>query len=62
MTVYKPMTPALRRKINKAYNEQINELSECEDNGYVQMLKSLYGIQRNLINSLPDGYLIPFKD
>lgn len=62
MTVYKPMTPSLRGKINKAYDKQMAELNECEDNCYVQMLKHLYGIQRNFVTSLPDGYLIPFED
>lgn len=59
MTIYKPMTPSLRRKIDKAYDSQMAELNECEDNCYVQMLRHLYGMQRNLLSSLPDGYLIP---
>lgn len=62
MTVYKPMTPSLRRKIDIAYDKQMAELNECEDNGYVQMLKQLYGIQRNLLTSLPDGFLMPFEE
>jgi len=62
MTIYKPMTPSLRREINKAYDKQMEELNECENNCYVQMLKEIYGIQRNILTSLPDGYLIPFEN
>lgn len=62
MTIYKPMTPKLRRKIDREYDKQMNELSECENNCYVQMLKSLYTIQRNFLTSFPDGYLLPFED
>ena len=62
MTVYKPMTPRLRRAINDAYDKQMRELDECEDNSYVQLVRSLYGVSRNLLTSLPDGYLLPFKD
>ena len=62
MTVYKPMTPKLRREINNAYDKQMRELDECEDNSYVQLLRSIYGIQRDLLTMFPDGYLLPFKD
>jgi hypothetical protein len=56
------MTPKLRREINEACDIKILELSDCEDNPYVQMVRTLYEIQRNLLTSLPDGYLIPFKE
>ena len=62
MTVYKPMTPRLRDQIDEAYRKQMAELDECENTPYVQFLKSLYGIQRNFLSQLPDGYLIPFTD
>ena len=62
MTIYKPMTPSLRREIDKAYDKQMEELNECEDNCYVQTLKKLYGIQRNILTSLPDGFLMPFEN
>ena len=62
MTTYKPMTVSLRRKIGEAYDKQMAELNECEDNCYVQMLRQVYKAQRNLLLSLPDGYLLPFED
>lgn len=62
MTAYKPMNPSLRRSINKACDEMIAELNECENNCYVQMLKHLYETERAVLTALPDGYLIPFKD
>jgi len=58
-TIYKPMTPSLRRKIDSAYDKLMAELNECENNCYVQMLRNLYETQRNLLTSLPDGYLVP---
>lgn len=62
MSVYKPMTPSLRRKIFDAYDMQMAELSECEDNSYTRMIKSIYEVQKNILTSLPDGYLLPFKE
>lgn len=62
MTVYKPMTPSLRRKIYDAYDKQMAELSECENNPYTQMVKSIYEVQKNFLTSLPDGYLLPFEE
>lgn len=62
MTVYKPMTPDLRRQIDKAYDKKMDELKECENTPYVQMLKHLYGVQRNFLKQFPDGYLLPFTD
>ena len=62
MTVYKPMTPKLRNQIDDAYKKQMAELDECENTQYVQMLRNLYGVQMNFLQSLPDGYLIPFTD
>lgn len=62
MTFYKPMTPQMRRDIDRATDKAINELSECQNTPYVEMLKSLYEIQRNVLNSFPDGFLIPFEE
>lgn len=62
MTVYKPMTPRLRKQIDRAYRKQMQELDECENTPYVHMLRTLYGVQRNFLQNLPDGYLIPFTD
>ena len=59
MTVYKPMTPTIRRNIKRAYDKQISELSECEDNSYVRLIKETYKAQRDLLTSLPDGFLLP---
>lgn len=62
MTVYKPMTPQLRRKIDEAYDEKMKELNECKDTPYVQMLRELYSVQRTFLKQFPDGYLLPFEE
>lgn len=62
MTVYKPMTPSIRKTIERAYDKQISELNECEDNCYVRFIKEIYKVQRDLLTSLPDGYLLPCED
>ncbi len=58
---YKPLTPKLRQSINSSIEENIAELKTCRMNGLVNMQIQGYIALRNLINALPDGYLIPMK-
>lgn len=61
MTEYKPLTPSFRQNINIGFNNQISELQTCEQNGLVIMQIAALKTYQNLINSLPDGYLIPVR-
>lgn len=60
-TYYKPLTPKLREEINDAIVSNMAELKTCENNAIVNAQIIGYGAFRNIINSLPDGYLIPFE-
>lgn len=60
-TFYKPLTPALRSEINKSIDININELMTCESNPLVDMQITAQMVAKNLINNLPDGYLMPMK-
>ena len=60
-TVYKPLTPKLRDEINETINGNLEELNTCKDNVYVMALRNGYEATRGLINSLPDGYLVPMR-
>jgi hypothetical protein len=61
MTIYKPLTPNLRAKIDDAVNSQIEELKTCKTNTFV--MAQISGLQacKGFIHGLPDGYLIPMK-
>lgn len=57
---YKPLTPTLRGELNKSIDASIKELKECNMNGLVS-IQILAKMQlKKLINSLPDGYPMPF--
>lgn len=58
---YKPLTPAFRIQINDSISKNIAELKTCEPNAFVRMQICGQQALRDLINSLPDGYLIPLK-
>ena len=60
-TFYKPLTPDMRRQIDDSISKNIAELKTCEQNDLVKL--QIYGQQalKDLIRSLPDGYLIPMK-
>lgn len=58
-TFYKPLTPALRSKINETIDININELMACENNALVNMQITAQMAAKNLIRNLPDGYLMP---
>lgn len=57
----KPLTPKFRGEINISINNQIEELKTCQSNAIVNT--QLIGLKafKNLINNLPDGYLIPMR-
>lgn len=57
----KPLTPKFRGEINMSINDQIEELKTCQSNAIVNMQITGLKALKNLINNLPDGYLIPMK-
>lgn len=60
-TFYRPLTPQLRSEIMQSIDSNISKLNTCQNNSLVNMQKTGYGTLRNIINALPDGYLIPFE-
>lgn len=60
-TFYRPLTPQLRSEIMNGIDSNISELNTCQSNALVNMQKTGYWALRNIINALPDGYLIPFE-
>lgn len=60
-TFYRPLTPQLRSEIMQSIDSNISELNTCQNNSLVNMQKTGYEALRNIINALPDGYLIPFE-
>ena len=63
MTIYKPMTPTLRRKILDGISTQIGELSAIgvDQNALVRMEKDQLAVAYRLIENLPDGYPVPIE-
>lgn len=60
-TFYKPLTPSFRKDINSCIEKNISELQTCENNGLVNMQIVAQNTLKNLINNLPDGFLIPME-
>lgn len=60
-TYYKPLTPKLREEINDSIVSNMAELQTCQSNVFVNAQMIGYKALNNIINSLPDGYLIPFE-
>lgn len=60
-TFYKPLTPEFRGQINDSISKNIAELKSCEPNVFVNMQICGQIALKNLIRSLPDGYLMPMK-
>ena len=58
--IYKPLTPDLRNKINSSIDTSIEELKTCNMNGIVYAQITSKTMLKKIINSLPDGYLLPF--
>ena len=57
----KPLTPEFRKQINDSISKNIAELKTCEQNVLVNMQIQGQLALKNLIDSLPDGYLIPMR-
>ena len=60
-TFYKPLTPSLRADINSSIDKNISELRTCESNGLVNMQIIAQNVLKNMINNLPDGFLMPME-
>lgn len=60
-TYYKPLTPSLRNEINISIDNNIAELRTCQNNGIVNLQINANAVLKNLINNLPDGYLLPME-
>lgn len=58
----KPMTPTRRAKIDESFENVINELRECEQNGLVQTQIGVLLTYKRLVYNLPDGYPLPFTE
>ena len=61
MDEYKPLTPTFRSEIQKSISSQMQELNTCQNNVLVSAQKAGLTALSNLINDLPDGYLIPIE-
>ena len=61
MNYVKPLTPALRRQIDKGIERQMMELSECQYPSYVFALRTGLKATKTLIRGLPDGFPIPVE-
>lgn len=62
MTVYKILTPKLRREITEDLNLLLAEVSTCERNILTEMQYESISALKTLINQLPDGYPMPFNE
>ena len=60
-TIYKPLTPALRKDIMVSIDRNMEELNTCQQNAFVAAQKIGLKATRTVINALPDGCLIPFE-
>ncbi|MDD3417904.1 MAG: hypothetical protein PHY47_28595 [Lachnospiraceae bacterium] len=58
---YRALTPSFRAEINKSIDDNISELKTCQNNAFVNMQMAGQEALKNLINALPDGYLVPMK-
>lgn len=62
MTVYKMLTPKLRREIIESIDQQLEEVKTCEKNILTEMQFESLSALKTLIGQLPDGYLMPMKE
>lgn len=60
-TFYKPLTPAFRVEIQNSIAQNMAELNTCQNTVYVSAQKTGLNVLSYLIETLPDGYLIPMK-
>lgn len=61
MTYYKPLTPEFRARINESVRSIEIELNTCQNTPYVTVQKIGLQALENLINNLPDGFLLPME-
>lgn len=61
MTVYKMLTPKLRREITEDLDLMLAEVNTCERNILTEMQYESISALKTLINQLPDGYPMPFN-
>lgn len=62
MTVYKMLTPKLRREIIEGIDQELEEVKTCEKNVLTEMQFESLSALKTLIGQLPDGYLMPMKE
>ena len=62
MTIYKMLTPKLRREITEGIDQMLVEVKTCEKNALTQMEFEELSALKTLIGKLPDGYPMPFKE
>ena len=53
------LTKEMKCSVNMELDSKIEALNTCDNTPYVEMYKALYGLTRNFINALPDGYPVP---
>lgn len=58
-TEYIPLTPAIRESVNNTIDGRLSELDKCDQTAWVSMARIVNVGCKNLINALPDGYLLP---
>lgn len=58
-TEYIPLTPAIRETVNNVIDGRLSELDKCDQTAWVSMARIANEACKNLINALPDGYLLP---
>lgn len=58
-TEYIPLTPAIRESVNNTIDGRLSELDKCDQTPWVSMARIVNVGCKNLINALPDGYLLP---
>lgn len=54
-----PLTKDLKAGVNEEIDKRMAELNRCDNTPYVALYRVAYGVTRNLINALPDGYPVP---
>lgn len=62
MTVYKMLTPKLRREITEGIDQMLEEVKTCEKNVLTEMQFESLSALKTLIGQLPDGYPMPMKE
>ena len=55
MTVYKMLTPKLRREITEEIDQMLDEVKTCKKNALTQMQFESLSALKTLIGQLPDG-------